>query len=344
LGVPLTGRAIRCNAHLPYGTAWAFSLLSLTQRQNKVVENIALDTSGYKFSQKYAFRDHLGNTRLTFSNANNDGTVTQADIEQENHYYAFGLNMEGNWNGAAGSNKYQYNGKEWNDDFGLGWNDYGARFYDAAVGRFPVIDRFAEKYVHINPYQYAANNPIKFIDMNGDSIKPADGQSAEFTNDLNQVVTKLKEIGEGADYQHLEISETVYQFKETSGTSGAAGSRFDPETNTIFWNQRMGLINNETLISISPATVLAHEIDHAANYDKDKERSLKDLETFDASYSNKEEKRVIEGTEQRVARKLGEIKEGEVTRMDHGQSPFTTDGPLSTQPPSTGKGKKIIKN
>jgi hypothetical protein len=60
----------------------------------------------------------LGNTRLTFSDANNDGTVTQADIEQENHYYAFGLNMEGNWNGAAGPNKYQYNSKEWNDDFG----------------------------------------------------------------------------------------------------------------------------------------------------------------------------------------------------------------------------------
>jgi hypothetical protein len=96
-------------------------------------ESIALDTSGYKFSQKYALRDHLGNTRLTFSDANNDGTVTQADIEQENHYYAFGLNMEGNWNGAAGPNKYQYNGKEWNDDFGLGWNLYEARPYDPAT-------------------------------------------------------------------------------------------------------------------------------------------------------------------------------------------------------------------
>ena len=78
--------------------------------------------------------------------------------------------MEGNWNGAAGANKYQYNGKQWNDDFSLGWNDYGARFYDAAVGRFPTVDRFAEKYVVVNPYQYAANNPIRYIDVNGDSI------------------------------------------------------------------------------------------------------------------------------------------------------------------------------
>jgi RHS repeat-associated protein len=129
--------------------------------------SIALDTSGYKFSQKYALRDHLGNTRLTFSDANNDGTVTQADIEQENHYYAFGLNMEGNWNGAAGPNKYQYNGKEWNDDFGLGWNDYGARFYDPATGRFTGIDLLADVYSTQTPYAYAGNSPVSFIDFMG---------------------------------------------------------------------------------------------------------------------------------------------------------------------------------
>ncbi len=52
-----------------------------------------------------------------------------ANIKQINHYYPFGLNMEGKWNGANGNNKYQYNNKEWNDDFGLAWNDYGACFY-----------------------------------------------------------------------------------------------------------------------------------------------------------------------------------------------------------------------
>ena len=140
-------------------------------------------------------RDHLGNTRVTFRdgvnkgeayfdwttyqyidpNAGNttglnDGTITSADIMQINNYYPFGLNMEGNWNGSQGGNKYQYNGKEWNDDFGLGMNDYGRRFYDPAIGRFPVIDRFSEKFVVVNPYQYGANNPIRFIDVNGDSI------------------------------------------------------------------------------------------------------------------------------------------------------------------------------
>ena len=85
-------------------------------------------------------KDHLGNARVTYSDGNNDGVIAVADIKQINHYYPFGMNMEGNWNGAAGSNKYQYNGKEWNDDFGLGLNDYGFRMYDPAIGRFPMVD------------------------------------------------------------------------------------------------------------------------------------------------------------------------------------------------------------
>ena len=100
----------------------------------------------------------------------NDGTITSADIMQINNYYPFGLNMEGNWNGAAGNNKYAYNGKEWNDDFGLGWNDYGARFYDPAIGRWGATDPLSEKYIFLSPYNYVANNPIKYLDPNGKEI------------------------------------------------------------------------------------------------------------------------------------------------------------------------------
>jgi RHS repeat-associated protein len=86
---------------------------------------------------------------VTFSDSDNDGHVTASDIKQINHYYPFGLNMEGNWNGAQGNNKYQYNEKEWNDDFGLGWNDYGARFYDPAMSRWVAVDPLAEKYLEM---------------------------------------------------------------------------------------------------------------------------------------------------------------------------------------------------
>ena len=53
---------------------------------------------------------------------------------------------------------YKYNGKELDAKKGLNWYDYGARHYDAALGRFTTNDRFAEKYHSMSPYQYGANN------------------------------------------------------------------------------------------------------------------------------------------------------------------------------------------
>jgi RHS repeat-associated protein len=67
-------------------------------------------------------------------------------------------------------NRYLYNGKELQDDHDLDWHDYGARMYDAQIGRFHTVDRFSEKYYQLSPYHYVANNPTKYIDINGDSI------------------------------------------------------------------------------------------------------------------------------------------------------------------------------
>ena len=70
---------------------------------------------------------------------------------------------------SSSSHSYTYNGKELEAE--TGWHDYGQRVYDQQIGRFNKVDRFANKYMALSSYQYGTNNPIKYIDVNGDSLK-----------------------------------------------------------------------------------------------------------------------------------------------------------------------------
>ena len=123
---------------------------------------------GGSYRYEYTLRDHLGNSRVNFADLDGDNEVDETEILQQNHYYPFGMNIENPaW---SGTNGYQYNGKELNTDFGLDWNDYGARWYDAGLGRWTTVDPLADEYASISPYAYVANMPTRAIDPDGRRI------------------------------------------------------------------------------------------------------------------------------------------------------------------------------
>ena len=117
---------------------------------------------------QHNYTDHLGNIRLQYTKM--DGLR----ILEEDNYYPFGLKQQG-YNNVAPvldrSYKYKYNGKELQEEFGLNVYDYGARNYDAALGRWMNIDPLAEKYLSFSPYNYTLNNPINLIDPDGRSVE-----------------------------------------------------------------------------------------------------------------------------------------------------------------------------
>ncbi|GAE86541.1 cell well associated RhsD protein precursor [Bacteroides reticulotermitis JCM 10512] len=64
----------------------------------------------------------------------------------------------------------KYNGKELDRKDGLDWYDYGARMYDAVLGRWHVVDPLPEMYYGVSPYAHCLNNPVRYVDPKGKDI------------------------------------------------------------------------------------------------------------------------------------------------------------------------------
>ncbi|PTS95558.1 hypothetical protein DBR11_21125, partial [Pedobacter sp. HMWF019] len=165
--------------------------------EGRVVRN-----SATSYSYEYTLADHLGNGRVYF-----DISGGLARKIQETDYYAFGLDIQRSLIGTE--NKYQYNGKEKQDQEKL--YDYRARFYDPVIGRWSVTDSHGEKYESIGNYSYAFNNPTRFVDIKGqdpgDVVVVFGGADLSRNGDSGGAPLILKQIQEG----HLDKKGGVGQ-------------------------------------------------------------------------------------------------------------------------------------
>ena len=113
--------------------------------------------------RRYFLKDHVGSVRTT---VDRNGNVVGHD-----DYYPFGLAMPGRSSNSSNPNDdYKFTGYELDNEARLTMYHAGARGYDPILGRFMQIDRFYHKYPSLSTYQYAANNPLYFTDINGDSL------------------------------------------------------------------------------------------------------------------------------------------------------------------------------
>ena len=117
----------------------------------------SLDGDG--ISYHYYDRDHQGNIRAV---VNSDGTV-----EQIMNYYPFGAPFSDGTAMNPDHQPYKYNGKEFEAMHGRHAYDYGARFYDPLLPTWDRMDPLCEKYYHVSPYAYCANDPVNRIDLFG---------------------------------------------------------------------------------------------------------------------------------------------------------------------------------
>ena len=96
--------------------------------------------------------------------------LSQKEIVSETNYYPFGLAHKGYNEQVKSSNlgeQFKFNGKEEENEFGLGWTDFGARRYMNDLGRWTSVDALAEMYETMSPFAYVANTPTNAIDPDG---------------------------------------------------------------------------------------------------------------------------------------------------------------------------------
>ena len=148
------------------------------------VQKLLLTEEGYitlsDSKYHYYLKDHQGNNRVVISQS---GTVEE------------------------------YNGKELDTKKGLNWYDYGARHYDAVLGRFITVDALYDKHFKVSPYVYCGNEPVGRIDPDGNDWRVQTHYNRE-TDKIEYKITVRAALINNSNNKELDIKTLAGQIVE----------------------------------------------------------------------------------------------------------------------------------
>ncbi|MEI9942915.1 MAG: DUF6443 domain-containing protein [Chitinophagaceae bacterium] len=149
------------------------------------LQNLAAQKNGYV----YIYVSNESPVNVFFDNL--QVVHTRGAILEENHYYPFGLIQQGISSKAlafgGAENKKKYNGIEYNTDFDLNMYDAVYRNLDPQIGRFWQIDPKPNEM--FSSYSAMQNNPIRYFDPLGDTVKIDKASMATEYQQNGQTVT-----------------------------------------------------------------------------------------------------------------------------------------------------------
>ncbi|MCX8532085.1 DUF6443 domain-containing protein [Chryseobacterium luquanense] len=231
----------------------------------------------------YQYKDHLGNVRMSYKKEGNELQVTDS-----NDYYPFGMSFIRNaeeeaYFGTGSYKNYKYNGKELQE---TGMYDYGWRMYMPDLGRWGVVDPLSEKGHNFSPYNYAINNPIRFIDPDGLWISITDGDnqyryskgqtqhqvngkwqaidsSVTLSDNVIGIVAGLQSIGSGGETGAGMISYYDNKNHDINIQSTTGENNYENGTAYINLSSKSNYPTSDGQVSDSPFFIkLGHEMGH----------------------------------------------------------------------------------
>ena len=80
---------------------------------------------------------------------------------------------------------HTFSAKERDTETGLSY--FGSRYYSSDLSIWLSVDPMVSKYPGLSPYVYCANNPIKLVDPNGETVFEVDGETKHIDDGKNGV-------------------------------------------------------------------------------------------------------------------------------------------------------------